>query len=273
MLKPAKSYNRKTVSLFVIAVVCAISAKSSAQVLVDRYSFNDGTANDSVGTRNGTLIGSATVSGGLLNLPGGSVRANYLSLPVGSVITGNTSLTLEAWFSASADQIDSKIWMFGASSSGSYLDYSPDHFANGGGSVEITTSGQPEQSARGGGVPALNVEHQVVGIYDFASSTVSYYLDGAFVASGTETVFPSSFPSSPNNYLGASLATYGDLDFKGSIDEFRIYGGTLDATQVAHEFTAGPNVASLPEPTTCFMVLGSLGIFAGFRRRRGSRKL
>ena len=69
-----------------------LSATQSVQVvyvpttLVHRYSFNDGTANDSVGSANGTLVGNATISGGQLVLPNTTSAApatDYLQLPAG----------------------------------------------------------------------------------------------------------------------------------------------------------------------------------------------
>jgi glucose/arabinose dehydrogenase len=79
---------------------CAMSARGG---LTHRYSFNDGTANDSVGSANGTLVNSATVSGGQLQLnnPNFSTAAQgphgYLSLP-GSILPSSGSATIEQWF-------------------------------------------------------------------------------------------------------------------------------------------------------------------------------
>ena len=64
-----------TTSIIATYASLGLYATQSLQVvyvptaLVHRYSFNDGTANDSVGGANGTLHGNATISGGQLVLP------------------------------------------------------------------------------------------------------------------------------------------------------------------------------------------------------------
>jgi len=62
-----------------------------AQTLTHRYSFN-GDANDSVGTANGTLQGSATVDSSMLQLDGGG----FVSLPA-NLINGYNQLSVEFW--------------------------------------------------------------------------------------------------------------------------------------------------------------------------------
>jgi autotransporter-associated beta strand protein len=64
-----------------------------------RYSFfsepnGSLTATDSIAAANGTLEGSATITGGKLVLNGTS--GNYVKLP-GGLITGDTAVTIEAW--------------------------------------------------------------------------------------------------------------------------------------------------------------------------------
>lgn len=68
--------------------------------LVHSYTFDDGTANDSVGNANGTLEGDATVSGGSLVLDG---IDDWMSMP-GSVIALNTysELSIECRFKSVA---------------------------------------------------------------------------------------------------------------------------------------------------------------------------
>src|SRR6476646_10448658 len=78
---------RGRASRTVAALVAAIAVPGSALgTLTHRYSFNDGTANDSVGAANGVLGNSATVSGGQLNLVNSGTSnvvttGQYLDLP------------------------------------------------------------------------------------------------------------------------------------------------------------------------------------------------
>ncbi len=58
-------------SLTAIAVAAlAMAGQSAHAALIHQYTFNDGTANDSVGGANGTLEGAAIISGGQLQLTG-----------------------------------------------------------------------------------------------------------------------------------------------------------------------------------------------------------
>ena len=66
-----------------------------------RYSFNDGNANDSIGTANGTLMNGAKVSGGNLVLANNGVNMNpatgqYVSLPANILHARN--FAIESWF-------------------------------------------------------------------------------------------------------------------------------------------------------------------------------
>jgi hypothetical protein len=55
-----------SVMVCVVLAVSAILPVSAGAALTHEYSFNDGTADDSVGGVNGVLMGGASVSGGQL---------------------------------------------------------------------------------------------------------------------------------------------------------------------------------------------------------------
>jgi hypothetical protein len=83
-----------------VLLVAAMSRTASGQ-LTHRYSFNDGTANDSVGTANGVLSGATWVAGGQVVLPGTS--GDYVDLPAADIgINTYSRLTFELWSSQSA---------------------------------------------------------------------------------------------------------------------------------------------------------------------------
>jgi hypothetical protein len=77
---------------------CLVLLSGTADAaLTHQYTFNDGTANDSVGTANGTLMGAATVSGGQVHLTGAS--GTYVNLPGPTIaINTYTDATFEGWF-------------------------------------------------------------------------------------------------------------------------------------------------------------------------------
>src|SRR5215471_11243403 len=81
-----------------IAFVGALFVAATASAtLTHQYTFNDGTANDSVGTASGTLMGAATVSDGQVHLTG--APGTYVNLPGPTIaINTYTDATFEGWF-------------------------------------------------------------------------------------------------------------------------------------------------------------------------------
>jgi len=72
--------------------------------------------------------------------------------------------------------------------------------------------------------------------------------------------------------IGVSAVGFGDPDFNGQIDEFRIWNRALASGEIAANFAAGPNFIPglvIPEPATVIIwsLLAGLGIAAGWRRR------
>ena len=112
------------------ALVCTTLLTSTATaVLTHQYTFNDGTANDSVGTANGTLMGGAMVSGGQVHLSGAAT--DFVNLPGSSIaINTYTDATFEGWFAYNnlASQWQ-RLFDFGANDGfmgSQYIFYSPD---------------------------------------------------------------------------------------------------------------------------------------------------
>ena len=88
---------------------------SSQAQLTHRYSFTTN-ANDSVGSANGTLVNTATVSGGQLqlnnpNFSGPSTAGGYLSLPP-SILPSSGSVTIESWFTFTGSGFFTEDWTF-----------------------------------------------------------------------------------------------------------------------------------------------------------------
>src|SRR5256885_15717255 len=77
------------------------------QTLTHRYSFN-GDANDSVGTANGTLQGSASVDSSMLQLDGGG----FVSLPA-NLINGYDQLSVEFWVTYATNAVWTRTFAFG----------------------------------------------------------------------------------------------------------------------------------------------------------------
>ena len=87
-------------------------------------------------------------------------------------------------------------------------------------------------------MPGGNNRHVAV-VVDDDNDTITLYVQGASVGSTAFTDHLSSLDD-VNNWIGRSQYS-ADVEFKGSIDEFRIYSVALSDDQVKDSFIAGPN--------------------------------
>jgi hypothetical protein len=291
-------------SLGLWAGMAGMSVAASARAdLIHRYSFNDGTADDSVGSANGTLVNSATVSGGQLQLnnptfsPGANPDPNgYLSLPA-SILPSSGSATIEEWFTFQGSGFYAESYTFtnGVDSGvqpsgpgGQYLIHTisapqggpvP---AGGGSHIEQTINGYstgqqtdaygttPGIGAFGGGYLDDGETFMSATVIDGTAGTLSYYLydlsaGGIGGLQQVITAIPLSSYSFTSAYLGRSPFTV-DNATSGSIDEFRIYNNAQSASQIAADEAAGPNVVVVPEPAALGLL--ALGTISALIRRR-----
>lgn len=221
--------------------------------LIHRYSFNDGTANDSVGTDNGTFYnasGNASIAGGQLNLagsPGDYVNLGSDIISATNITTG--AITFEAW--ATFNPVNgawARLFDFGdisGSSGGNYIFLAANNADNGGDARVAVTDTDPGNAGETGfGINNLlgqtNIYiavvfnptpgRQFLGLYTNGVLAASTSTEGKYIAS-IKDVF---------SFLGHSLWS-ADAWLNGSINEFRIYDGELNKFQVAANFAAGPD--------------------------------
>lgn len=232
-------------------VVTVTAAPASR--LIHRYSFNDGTANDSVGTANGTFYngsGNASIANGQLNLVGSS--GDYVDFGPGIITTTNITtgaVTFEAW--ATFNPVNgawARLFDFGNSSNasgGNYIFLAANDAANGGNARLAVTDTLPGGSDEAGLdinnlLGQTNVHlvavfnpapaRQFIGLYTNGVLAASTFTSGKYIASIND-VF---------SFLGHSLWS-GDAWLNGSINEFRIYDGELNKFQIAATDQAGPD--------------------------------
>lgn len=251
-----EDFKLRIVTTVLALLTSAIALQAGA--IVNDYSFTSN-ANDSVGGKNGTLQGTASVSGGALQLDGNG----FVSLPNGLVSSLN-SYSIETWITqSSASQPWSRIFDFGSSTS-DYMFLT----LNAAGLNLIRygiNAGPGEQTVDASITVTRNIEHYVALTYDAPSVTLKMYYDGALVGTGS-TIAPSALGSTTNNYFGKS--NFSDPNFQGSIDEFRIWNSALTAAQVSADLAQGPNIpTSTPEPAT-FGMIGFGLVSLGFLRKK-----
>ena len=302
-MQTKKTRTRINIGVMASVVALAACASTARAQLAHRYSFTTD-ASDSVGGANGTLMNSATVSGGQLQLNNpnfsGSTSGQpdphgYVSLSP-SILPASGSATIEIWFTFTGSGFFTESYTFSNGSDaappvgGQYLMQTisapqpavpPGGPNTGGNHIVEALNGYnpgPETDAfgttpgmgAGGGGYLDNGDSCFSATVIGADGTLSYYLYDLTTGTGglqsTVAGIPLSSFSFVNAYLGRS-AFSGDNATSGSIDEFRIYDNAQSAAAVAADFAAGPNtVIPVPEPTS-LALLGLSGLALVLRRR------
>jgi hypothetical protein len=269
----------------VAAFLVLLAAAPAGAGLAHRYSFNDGTANDSVGAAHGVPVNGPQISNGQVNFanPGFNsdpLTGRYVDLP--NQIARTPALTLETWVTYRGGGIFEEIASIGTGTAGELRPGTPNPAEglvmgtnyvalipnlNGGLTGTIRSVTALEQALTTPPPLPLNGEHHVVYSLDYPNRTAALYLDGVEVGHRSVTIDPSQHDQ-VNNWLARSQWSP-DSFFNGSINEFRIYDSALGAAEVAANFAAGPDVV-LPEPAGAIPpVLAGLALLA---RTRGIRR-
>jgi glucose/arabinose dehydrogenase len=238
-----RRYRRPIWRATLTAAWACLLAPSAEAALVRQYTFNNGTAQDSVGTAHGTLNGNATIDFGALDLSGNA--GDYVSLPGPTInLPSFSDVTFEAWFTLRGGDSWQRVFDFGRTFSGSgrdYVFYSPNS-GFGDNRAALRDGNLAEDTAIAGPTLSVNTEHHVAVVVDDdangGTNRMSVYVDGVF---GGDVALSYSLSNLSNTlaYLGRSLYS-ADPYFNGQIDEFRIYNNALTALEVQNSFVAGP---------------------------------
>ncbi|MDB6072178.1 MAG: putative secreted glycosylase [Verrucomicrobiales bacterium] len=257
----------------------------SGAALVNLYTFNDGTANDSVGGQNGNIVGpNGVFAGGKFDISANNGENNvnasltYVNLPNNLITTAVNSGTagqfsFSLWFTVATNRDWASALSFGTTDGGEngnsgagsspYIQLIPDT-GDGANTLRLTTHSPGNElgiSRANGATAALATNINVIGTFVNASN-FNFYVDGVLV--GTNPVVTgldlTTFANN-NNWLGRGQWN-GDAGFDGAFDELAIYNTALTPSEVSSVFAAGP----VPEPTSA--LLGVFGAAALASRRR-----
>jgi hypothetical protein len=239
--------------------------------LVHQWTFEDGTANDSVGTAHGTLNGGAQIVGGRLALDG--INGYMQSSPIGQTITAKTlvswvsldnlsqqsgsALTLEN--PTGADIFDAIV--FGKATAGQWMNGSNNFLRT------IGNNNGPAESVTEPGEVMMAI------VYGLDNS-ITLYRDGELYATASQGSLQ-TYPSGVADVLiglrhidiNAAMGTPegNDQFLAGFVNEARIYSGALSAAEIQSIYQAG----AVPEPSTYALIaLGAAGMGWQVRRRR-----
>ncbi|MFZ2148861.1 MAG: LamG-like jellyroll fold domain-containing protein, partial [Sedimentisphaerales bacterium] len=240
-----------------IVQVQANYAAGPVKPLVHQYTFEDGTANDSVGSAHGTLVGDAAVVGGALVLDG---DGDWMEMP-GEVIAMNTysEVTIETWFTSVAGGNTGfhMLAAFGEEGTGAadwagykYLFITPARGDDVSRAAIQTSSMDDSPWDEETGVSATvehddGLEHHFVCTVN--ATDIVFYIDGELIGSA---------PLAAGNEIagiGQAVAHLGkgvypvDPLWTGSINEFNIYNRALSLAEIKANYAAGPQKAG-PAP-------------------------
>lgn len=248
-------FSRRQVAAWAAAL--SISASVAQAALIHRYSFNDGTAKDSVGKIDGTLKGpGASIADGKLVLKNKESDApeklSYLEFAA-PVLPKSGSVTLICWFTGKEVGSFSRIINFGDREGDqglAFLYVTPrtgDDLARA--AISATDTGgktfvDPDRLDDG-------KPHMLAIVIDGKARKLHFFVDGKepqpaedLGENTLDTVKPK------DNWLGRSSFSV-DPGLEGSIDEFRVYDHALTADEVKAAFAAGPDaLPAASQPAT-----------------------
>ncbi len=232
------------------AVLLIFARQTTNAALTHQYSFNDATTStnaiDSVGGATGNLFPGASYPGdGTVVLDGAS---GFVYLP-NDLISNYTSISFEIWTTPSSNPTWARLFDFGTNqggpgtggaggTGGNGITWTYLCFADGGGAYHGDLNSTTGESILTGPSPAAGVYHHVVFAVDAVAQTAALYDNGVQVAFAKNfTITPKAVGHTYNDYIGRSQ--WPDPYYPGSIDEFRIYDGSLTPSQVEADFEAG----------------------------------
>lgn len=205
-----------------------IQVRNLAQ-LTHRYTFETD-AKDSVGTAHGILHGTASVSGGNLVLDGAD--QSYLELPP-ALLEGYDAVTVDTWVNFGASGTWSRLWYFGDDRANEFylapsvLDGSAHWFSAG--LTDGDTITIPPAWAN------LSVHVTCV----FGNGVMAYYTNG--VLHGAVSGAKGRVDQIGTFFSWIGRSPYADPFAIATVDEFRIYRGTLSADEIKASDAIGPN--------------------------------
>jgi hypothetical protein len=217
---------------------------------VHSYTFEDGTANDSVGSAHGTLVGDAAVVNGQLVLDG---DGDWMDMP-GDIIAMNTyeELTIEVMFTSVAGGNTGfhTLTVFGQDGTEEnpgwgykYLCLQPARGDNvSRGMIQTSSMGINPWEAETGVSDVVEhddgLEHHMVCTVD--DTELAFYVDGVLI--GTAALAPdNSIAGISTDAARIGKGVYGvDPLWAGSVEELNIYNRALSLAEVQANYAAGP---------------------------------
>src|ERR1700722_11098970 len=250
--------------------LAALSIFAQAGSLTHRYNFNEGTANDSVGSANGTLYGNAAIQSGQLVLPNvaaATPATDYLQLPPG-IVTNDPAVTVESWVTFSPNQYTwANLFDFGNQDANGYSEYDIHiclHTGNNSTVAGISDSDSANSDYQFIDLgPGSDLDGQtnlcLTTVFNPPAGYIAIFTNGTLAGGASNVTIQMSGVQDVRNMVGTDNWS-SNPGMQGSIDEFRIYNFALSAAQVQGDFLAGPNTLS---PVAAVIVSPSNTVYSG----------
>lgn len=235
-----------------------VSAKPAAFVLDAAYGFGEGsgtTTTDASGNGNtGTIVGASWTTAGkngtALSFNGTS---NYVDLGNAARFNTADSLSVSAWIKSSSFPSDDAAIVSKRDNTehGFQLDTTVDRGPRTIG-FKLSDANGNLFACYGATTLAANTWYYVTGVYDAVNRTLYVYLNGKLDDGDlVGTVAGSQTPSTRDVQIGQRPGYPGTYNFAGTIDNVRIYGSALSASQIQTDMNtpAGGAVAAPAAPT------------------------
>ncbi|WP_163714626.1 LamG domain-containing protein [Mangrovibacterium lignilyticum] len=233
------SYYSLPCFLFAFCLLALSPPEVRAQdaVLKHSYTFDDGTAKDVVGGANAALNGGKIINGEYVAFSQGQ----FILLPASEIaLNSYPSLSLEAYLGAGhLNAYFTMLSYFGNSVGPFGTNYLFQSLANGGKSVTGISCKNDQTPWATSSYVFGNLTndaryHHVVSTFD--NHEMKFYIDGVLVDQNTVDEFPNNEIANLSNQF-AYLCKSGymqDPTWFGSVDQFNIYEGVLDAATIAN---------------------------------------
>ncbi|MEZ4959932.1 MAG: DNRLRE domain-containing protein, partial [Saprospiraceae bacterium] len=214
-----------------------------------QYDFENNT-NDNTGSNNGTAYNGPTYSTGqigqAINLDGVN---DYVALPSG-ILNSYNDITIACWVKWDDNTSNDweRIFDFGDNTT-RYMYLTPSSSSNTMRFAITTSSSGGEQYIQTTALTTGQWTHVAITLN---GNTGTIYVNGVAASTGTISIDPSSITPTLN-YIGRSQWS-ADPYFDGKIDDFRIYGSALSASQISSlaNGSSSPNVATFTQnPALC----------------------
>ena len=262
--------------LAIVLIAGVAEAQDITTDLVSHWKLDETsglTAYDSVGSNNGTLVGSpAWVAPGAPGLnPAGAIdfpvagELHHVDCGDLDILSGEASVSVSAWAqidswngTVSWNRIVSKGGIEGSYDLMRNLKTNAIRFAV----YTPVSTGEPYGAAYVDGTVDVVTDgqwHLITGVYDNPTGVVSLYIDGVLDNSATFTPNITITPNDKHVFINGldGELVIGKRHIDGRVDDVRLYDRALSATDVQ---------ALVPEPAT--IALLGLGSFGLLRRRK-----